>query len=99
MEATASGKNYNVGRGVGTSVKELAELLLRLTGSTMKVEYKPAGQTFVTNRIGSIDAAKQDLGFLWSIDLDEGMRRLIEWRRTDKEAVEARRAELVSGHA
>lgn len=99
MAATASGRNYNVGRGIGTSVKELAELLLRLTGSTKQVEYKAAGQTFVTNRIGSINAAKQDLDFTWSVDLEEGMRRLIEWRRTDKEAVDARRAELVTGQA
>lgn len=97
MAATASGRNYNVGRGIGTSVKDLAELLLRLTGSTSSVEYKPAGQTFVTNRIGSTEAATKDLDFTWSIDLEEGMRRLIDWRRTDKEAVDARRRELVGG--
>lgn len=94
MTATASGKNYNVGRGIGTSVRDLAELLIRLTGSAKAVEYRPAGQTFVTNRIGSTAAAERDLGFRWSVDLEEGMRRLIEWRRTDKEAVEVRRREL-----
>jgi UDP-glucose 4-epimerase len=96
MAATASGRNYNVGRGIGTSVKDLAELLIRLTGSKKPVEYKPAGQTFVTNRIGSTEAAQKDLAFTWSIDLEEGMRRLIEWRRTDKDAVDARRREVVS---
>jgi UDP-glucose 4-epimerase len=95
MAATISGRNYNVGRGIGTSVKDLAELLLRLTGSPKAIEYKPAGQTFVTNRIGSIDAAQEDLGFTWAVDLEEGMRRLIEWRRSDKEAVDARRRDLV----
>jgi UDP-glucose 4-epimerase len=97
MASSATGRNYNVGRGIGTSVKDLAELLLRLTGSRMAIEYRPAGQTFVTNRIGSTVAARRDLGFTWSVDLDEGMRRLIEWRRTDKEAVDARRRELVGG--
>lgn len=97
MSVEASGKNYNVGRGIGTSVKELAELLLRLTGSPLSVEYKPAGQTFVTNRIGSTEAARRDLGFTWSVDLEEGMRRLIEWRRMDREGVDARRRELVGG--
>lgn len=95
MAASASGGNYNVGRGIGTSVKELAELLLRLTGSRLAIEYRPAGQTFVTNRIGSTEAARRDLGFEWSVDLEEGMRRLIEWRRVDREGVDARRRELV----
>jgi UDP-glucose 4-epimerase len=97
MTSDATGKNYNVGRGIGTSVKELAELLLRLTGSRLTIEYKPAGQTFVTNRIGSTEAARRDLGFESSVDLDEGMRRLIEWRRSDREGVDARRRELVGG--
>lgn len=93
MEASVTGKCYNVGRGIGTSIKELTELLLRLTGSNLPIEYKPAGQTFVTNRIGSITAAERDLGFRWTVDLEEGMRRLIEWRKADKDAVNERRAQ------
>src|SRR6266571_5283976 len=63
MQAEASGQNYNVGRGIGTSIKELSELLLRLTNSDLKINYEPASQTFVTNRIGSTEAAERDLGF------------------------------------
>lgn len=92
MTSDASGKCYNVGRGIGTSIRELTELLLKLTGSDQQIQFEPAGQTFVTNRIGSVDAAERDLGFRWTIDLEEGMRRLIEWRRADVEAVAARRA-------
>lgn len=91
MQSEASGENYNVGRGIGTSIKELSELLLRLTGSDLEIDYQPAGQTFVTNRIGSVEAAERDLGFRWSVDLEEGMRRLIEWRRSNIEAVQSRR--------
>lgn len=96
MRADVTGKCYNVGRGIGTSIKELTEMLIKLTGSTEKIQYEPAGQTFVTNRIGTIEAAERDLGFRWTIDLEEGMRRLIEWRKADAEGVEARRAALVS---
>lgn len=99
MRAEATGKNYNVGRGVGTSVRELTELLLRLTGSDLPIEYLPAGQTFVTNRIGSTAAAERDLGFRWEVDLEEGMRRLIEWRRSDAEAVRERRELSAAGVA
>ncbi len=75
---------YNVGRGIKTSIKELAELLVELSGSKAELHYEPAGPTFVTNRVGCPKAAEQDLGFRWSIDLREGMQSLIDWRREDQ---------------
>jgi nucleoside-diphosphate-sugar epimerase len=80
MEADKSGSCYNVGRGIGTSIKELTELLLRLKGSHLEIEYLPSGPTFVTQRICCPKAAKHDLGFEWKIDLAEGLAQLIEWR-------------------
>jgi len=90
---------YNVGRGIKTSIKELTELLLRMTDSDLPIEYEPAGQTFVTNRVGDPVAAERDLGFTWTIDLEEGMRRLIDWRKKHMQEVEKRRqiAEAGSG--
>jgi UDP-glucose 4-epimerase len=83
---------YNVGRGVKTSIRELTELLLRLTGrEDLRIRYEPAGQTFVTNRVGDPTAARRDLGFEWTIGLEEGMRSLIEWRRRHQEELAARR--------
>jgi nucleoside-diphosphate-sugar epimerase len=72
---------YNVGRGVGTTVRELVELLLRLNGSPLPIRYEPAGQTFVTMRVGSSARAKRDLGFEATVDLVTGLGKLIEWRR------------------
>jgi UDP-glucose 4-epimerase len=82
---------YNVGRGIKTSIKELAEILLKLTGSDLPIHYETAGQTFVTNRVGEPTAAERDIGFAWTIDLEEGLKRLIEWRKANIEAVEQRR--------
>lgn len=95
MQAEVSGLNYNVGRGIGTSISELAELILRLTDCNMAIEFLPAGQTFVKSRIGSIEAAERDLGFRWAIDLEGGLRDLIEWRRADLEAVQERREAVI----
>jgi UDP-glucose 4-epimerase len=72
---------YNVGRGIQTTIKELAELILEITGSNLRIQYEPSGQTFVTNRIGSTEKAKRDLGFESQVGLREGIERLIEWRR------------------
>ena len=76
---------YNVGRGIKTTIKELAELILKITDSNLHIQYEPAGQTFVTNRVGDPVAAEKDLGFKWSVDLEDGLRRLIEWRKSYQE--------------
>ena len=82
---------YNVGSGIQTSIKELAELILKITSSDLKIQYEPAGQTFVTNRIGDTKAAKQDLGFTYKVKLPEGLEKLIIWRNVHKELVIRRR--------
>ncbi len=82
---------YNVGRGIKTSIKELTELILKITGSDLPIQYQPAGQTFVTNRVGDPAAAERDLSFRWTVDLEDGLKRLIEWRRSHAEEVEKRR--------
>jgi UDP-glucose 4-epimerase len=84
-KADVSDRNYNVGRGVGTTVRELAERLLRLTGSALTIQYEPAGQTFVTQRIGSIANAKRDLGFEATTELMDGLGRLMAWRRAQQQ--------------
>jgi UDP-glucose 4-epimerase len=92
MAASATDKFYNVGTGKRTSLKELAEMLLNLTGCNEPVAYAPRSQaTLVRNRIGSPKLAAQDLGFVADIPLDEGLRRLISWRECHKAEVEARR--------
>lgn len=91
MQAEATDTFYNVGSGIKTSIKQLAELLLELTGSKLEVEYKPGGLTFVKNRVGSPDKASKELGFTATKELKQGLLDLIEWRRNHIEAVERRR--------
>lgn len=67
-------------------------MLINLSGKNAEIEYMPAGLTFVTNRIGSIEAAEQDLGYKWSVGLEEGMQRLIDWGRSYIAELAARRS-------
>lgn len=85
---------YNVGMGIQTSIKELTETILKITGSKHKIEYEPAGTTFVTNRVGSPEKAESEIGFKAKVGLREGLEKLIEWRRNHKEEVETRRREV-----
>ena len=84
---------YNVGRGIKTSIKELTQLILKISGSDLPIQFEPAGQTFVTNRIGDVVAAEKDLDFRWRVDLEEGLKRLVEWRKAHLNEVEKRRKE------
>lgn len=93
MKAAATDRFYNVGTGTRTSLKEVAQKLLNLTGCNQPINYAPRSQaTLVRNRIGSPVRAEKEIGFKAKIDLDEGLRRLIEWRRNHIDQVEQRRA-------
>ena len=84
---------YNVGRGIKTSIKELTEILLKLAGSDLPIRYDSDGQTFVTNRVGEPGAAKRDLGFEWTVDLEDGLQRLIKWRQNNMDVVNRNKKE------
>jgi UDP-glucose 4-epimerase len=80
----ATDRNYNVGTGVKTTIKELVEALLEITGSDLEPEYRPQEQMFVTHRVGSTENAENDLGFQAAIPYEEGLRSVVEWRRSDE---------------
>jgi UDP-glucose 4-epimerase len=92
MKSEATDQNYNVGTGKRTSLKELAELLIELTGCEKPIHYVPRSQaTLVRNRIGCPKRAGEEIGFTATVDLREGLQRLIDWRANHKAEVAARR--------
>jgi UDP-glucose 4-epimerase len=94
MKGDSVDQFYNVGTGKRTSLKQLAELLLEITGCEKSISYAPRSQaTLVRNRIGSPKKATNEIGFTSTIDLREGLKRLIEWRANHKaEVLERRKA-------
>ena len=92
MKADASDQSYNVGTGIRTSLKELAEMLIELTGCDKPIQYAPRSQaTLVRNRIGDPKRASEEIGFTAKTDLREGLQRLIDWRASHIAEVKARR--------
>ena len=85
MKSSQTDSFYNVGTGKRTSLKELAELLLRLTDCSKEIIYKEnSNATFVKNRIGCPKKASQQIQFDYSIELEEGLKKLINWRKNHK---------------
>src|SRR5215218_4129732 len=93
MKADTTDRFYNVGCGVKTTIKELTELILEVTGSDLEIQYEPGGTTFVKNRVGCPKKAEQEIAFKARVDLREGLERLIGWRNAHKGEVERRRQE------
>lgn len=91
MKTDATDQFYNVGTGKRTTIKELAELILDVTGSDLEIQYEPGGQTFVKNRIGCPRRAAHEIDYRYQIELREGLEALVEWRGSHKAEVEARR--------
>lgn len=87
MKAENTDTFYNVGTGIRTSLKELAEMILRIKDSSLKIQYEPQGLTFVKNRIGCPKKAEKELNFKAKINLKEGLFKLIEWREDHIESV------------
>ena len=74
MKASSLDAFYNVGTGKRTSLKQLAELLLDITGCNRPILYTPNSQaTLVRNRVGSPKKARAEIGFESTLDLREGL--------------------------
>lgn len=87
LQADATDEFFNIGIGVKTTIRELVDLLLKITDSDLEPEYRPQEQMFVTHRVGSTDKAERMLGFRATIPLEEGLHSVVEWRRSDKHPV------------
>jgi UDP-glucose 4-epimerase len=76
---------FNVGTGVQTTLNQLSALLLKIYGSSLEPEYHPARSVNnVQARRASTKKAEELLGFKTTVDLESGLRSLIEWRKEAK---------------
>jgi UDP-glucose 4-epimerase len=82
---------FNVGTGVEVSLTELARALLRVMGSGLEPEYGPERNVNpVPRRLADPTKAERLLGFRSSVQLEEGLRRLVEWWRAARTTEPAR---------
>jgi UDP-glucose 4-epimerase len=84
---------YNVASGTETSLRELADALLRAMDSDLGVEHGPArAVNGVVRRLADVEAARRDLGFTAEIGLEEGLRELVAWWSPLREEIGAGRS-------
>ena len=81
LVSDATDEAFNVGTGVETSLNQLCHLLLKVSGSSLKPEFHEARKVNnVRARRATTDKAERMLGFKAGIDLETGLKLLIDWR-------------------
>jgi nucleoside-diphosphate-sugar epimerase len=84
-ESDITDEVFNIARGEETSLLELAQGMIAAMGADLDVEFGPArAQAAVTRRLADTSKAREVLGFEAEIDLDQGLRNLVDWWRSER---------------
>lgn len=89
MASDVSGEVFNVVTGEQTTVKRIVEILLDITGSRLEPEYKSPGGAVKSTSGSVLDLSRAKiekmLGWRPEVGIEAGLRRLIDWRKTQPE--------------
>jgi UDP-glucose 4-epimerase len=76
------GEVYNLATGKETTILDLAQRINRLTENPAPLELKPARQWDRSGkRYASTQKAAEQLGFVAQVEIEQGIRRTIDWTR------------------
>ena len=59
-------------------IKELAELMLSISGKKLEIKFKPPKKGDIPHSKANIDLAKKELDFHPKISLKEGLKKLLK---------------------
>jgi UDP-glucose 4-epimerase len=84
-KADVTDEVFNVASGTETSLLGLAHKLLATMDSDLPIEYGPErAVNKVPRRLADTSAARERLGFESEVDIDAGLRRLVEWWQSER---------------
>ena len=75
----------NVGAGFEISIRELSELIAKLSGFSGRLVFDPTKPDGQPRRSLDTSRARERFGFKATTDFHEGLRRTIDWYRSDAE--------------
>ncbi|OGI14506.1 hypothetical protein A3K63_01905 [Candidatus Micrarchaeota archaeon RBG_16_49_10] len=70
---------YNVGMGRETSIRELAEKVINVTGKRLRIEHTEPLEGDIQRRFADISKARRELGFKPGTSLESGLERTWGW--------------------
>ncbi|BAQ13890.1 putative UDP-glucose epimerase [Clostridium botulinum] len=83
--SSGSKDRFNIGTGVYTSVKELAENMIDIVDLKCNIEYTPARKGDITNSYFNISKAKDKLNWIPKFSLKDGLKKTIEYYKNNLE--------------
>ena len=73
------GEPVNIGSGFEIRIKDLAELIARLSGFEGKIVFDPTKPNGQPRRALDVSRAEKEFGFKARVGFEEGLRRTIDW--------------------
>ena len=70
---------FNIGSGVETTINNLAQKIITLSGSLSKIKYAPAREGDIVYSQANVSKAKKVLGWSPKVSLDDGLKQVIEF--------------------
>jgi UDP-glucose 4-epimerase len=82
--AAAPGNVYNVGAGRQTSVNELLAMVAAILEVPPHVTHHPPRAAEVRDSLADLTASARDLDYRVVVDIEEGLRRTVEWNTREE---------------
>ncbi len=78
------GSVYNVGTGVRTSIEQLLEKMMKISGIRKEIVIEQGTPGDQKGIYADVSLAESELAFKYKYDLDEGLSKMIEWTKSFK---------------
>jgi len=84
-----AGRVFNVATGTRIDLNEMFRLLKKLTGYPGEVKHGPERAGDVKHSLADLSRAEKHLGYKPHVNFEEGLRRTIDWYRTQGKSATA----------
>ena len=74
-----AGRVYNIGGGSRVSLRDVFEMIARVSGRRLEIDRQPAQKGDMRDTYADTSRARADLGFRPSVDLEAGLRAMFTW--------------------
>ncbi len=78
------GRVYNIGGGSRVSLREVFDLIGRVSGRTVTIDHQPTQKGDMRDTYADTSRARADLGFVPSVTLEEGLRAMWQWMEANQ---------------
>jgi nucleoside-diphosphate-sugar epimerase len=84
-----AGRVFNVATGTRIDLNEMFRVLKKLTGYPGEANYGPERAGDVRHSLADLSRAEKHLGYQPRVNFEEGLRRTIDWYRSQETSARA----------